>query len=346
LQDDLLVAGLDLETGREVHVSDADRDYWHARGYSGRRTLVCALCYTGIDDAPGTRVPLVVRGRIGGLRRLHFAHPPGQAPVGGHHPESVWHLSAKAVLAAWACRQPGVVDVAVERCTPDRARRSDVRVRFYDGRQVALEVQAAPLTDQEWSARHADYQRQGIIDVWLWRPGTRPHWVVIDRGQSLWELDPSKERAYLLLGAAHDRLPSWWTEQDLHLYAHHESPCVGDTLLRCELALRTIGLTADGLVTPDSVHREIDNSRAGVRDAAEQAQSAKARHIRPQPAERPAGRPAPQVAEGLTARQLFAASYQERRRRLRPLLPSELACNTCGLRLDPILARIGRHIGC
>jgi Competence protein CoiA-like family len=244
LQDDLLVVGLDLETGREVHLSDVALPYWHDRGYSGRRTLVCALCYAGFDAEPGTRVPLVVRGRIGGPRRPHFAHPPGQAPLGRHHPESVWHLAAKAALAAWAARQPGVADVAVERCTPDRARRSDVRVRFRDGRQVALEVQATPLTDREWSARHADYQRQGITDIWLWRPGTQPHWVVVAHGQPLWELDPGKERAYLLLGVAHDRPTCWWTGEDLHLYAQHAPPCVGDTLLRRELALSTIGLTA------------------------------------------------------------------------------------------------------
>jgi hypothetical protein len=337
LQDDLLVVGLDLETGREVHLSsDTDRDYWHARGYSGRRTLVCVLCYTGIDAEPGTRVPLIVRGRIGGLRRPHFAHPPGQAPVGGHHPESVWHLSGKAVLAAWARRQPGVVDVTVECCTPDRARRSDVRVRFNDGRQVALEVQATSLTDREWSARHADYQRQGITDVWLWRPGTRPHWVVVDHGQSLWELDPDKERTYLLLGVAHDRPSCWWTGEDLHLYAQHEPPCVGDTLLRRELALTTIGLTAGGLVTPDSVHREISDARTGVRDSAEQAQAARARHTRPRPIEPPACRPAPRPTRQVAARP----------RPLPTAKPSEPICKTCGLRLDPLLACIGRHIGC
>ena len=85
LQDDLLIAGLDLETSCEVDVSGADREYWHVRCYSGRRTLVCALCYAGIDAEPGTRVPLVVHWRTGGLRRPHFAHPPGQAPAGGHH---------------------------------------------------------------------------------------------------------------------------------------------------------------------------------------------------------------------------------------------------------------------
>lgn len=353
MQDDLLVVGLDLETGREVHVTEPSPRYWRARDYSGGRTLVCALCYMGIDAQPGTRVPLVVRGRIGGVRRPHFAHPPGQAPVGGHHSESVWHLSAKAVLAVWAARQPGVADVAVERCTPDRARRSDVRVRFHDGRQVALEVQATPLTDREWSARHADYQRQGIIDVWLWRPGAQPHWVVVAHGQSLWELDPKKERTYLLLGAAHGRTACWWTGEDLHLYAQHLPPCVGDALVRRELALSAIGLTAGGLLIPDSVHREINNACTDVRGAAERVRTAMARHTRSQPIESPARRPAPQpagqAAAGRTARQPFPASNRGRRRELRSLptaKPGELICKTCGLRLDPVLAGTGRHIGC
>ncbi len=336
MQDDLLVAGLDLETGREVHLREPDLAYWHARGYSGRRTLVCALCHTGIDAEPGTRVPLVVRGREGGLRRPHFAHPPGQAPVGGHHPESVWHLSAKAVLADWARRQPDVINVAVERFTPDRARRSDVRIRFRDGRQVAMEVQATPLTDHEWSARHTDYQRRGITDVWLWRPGIRHHWVVIGRRQSLWELDPSKERACVFLGAAHDRPPRWWAAKDLHFYAQHEPPCVGAILLRRELALNTIGVTADGLVIADSIHREISNALTTVRDEAEHARAALARHRRPQPTRSPARRPTPQPMEQVAAGSPPVPTAK----------PGALTCETCSLPLDPMLAQIGRHILC
>ena len=156
-------------------------------------------------------------------------------------------------------------------------------------------------------------RQPGVADAWLWRPGTRPHWVVVDHGQSLWELDPGKERTYLLLGAAHDRPARGWTGKDLHLYAQHEPPCVGDTLLRRKLPLNTIGLTAGGLVIPDSVHREISNARTGVRDQAERARAAIARRTRP---------------------------------RMPTARPRELACKTCGLPLDPILARIGRHIGC
>jgi hypothetical protein len=43
---------------------------------------------------------------------------------------------------------------------------------------------------------------------------------------------------------------------------------VGDILLRRELALNTIGLTADGLVIADSIHREICNALTTVRDEA------------------------------------------------------------------------------
>lgn len=80
--------------------ADPAMDALRAGSYRGDQTLVCALCYAGVDAAPGIRVPLVVKGRIGGVRRPHFAHPPGRGPVGGQHePESVWHLASKETLA-------------------------------------------------------------------------------------------------------------------------------------------------------------------------------------------------------------------------------------------------------
>lgn len=124
--------------------------------------------------------------------------------------------------------------------------------------------------------------------------------------------------------------------EDLRLYAEHEPPCVRDTLLRRELPLSTIGVGAGGLVIPDFVHREISNARTGVQHAAERARVATARPTRPRPIEPP-------------ARQPFTASYQRRRREPWPLStakPSKLTCKTCGLPLDPVLARLGRHIGC
>jgi hypothetical protein len=82
VRDDLLVVGLDLTTGREVHVADRPAEEWRQLGYGAAGTLVCFFCFHGVDAAPGTRVPLVTKGRFGGRVRTHFAHPPGQAPAG------------------------------------------------------------------------------------------------------------------------------------------------------------------------------------------------------------------------------------------------------------------------
>jgi hypothetical protein len=50
---DLLVVGLDLETGREVHVTDRPTEDWYPKGHNGDRTLICALCCTGADLPDG-----------------------------------------------------------------------------------------------------------------------------------------------------------------------------------------------------------------------------------------------------------------------------------------------------
>lgn len=60
-----------------------------------------------------------------------------------------------------------------------RRARSDVRVTFADGRQVALEMQHSNVTDERWRMRHADYRRNNIVDVWLWHPDNRSHWVLV-----------------------------------------------------------------------------------------------------------------------------------------------------------------------
>jgi hypothetical protein len=261
---DLLVVGLDLTTGREVHIDDAPVSYWRSAGHHAAGTLVCASCHAGVDVPEPISVPLVVRGRIGGARRAHFAHPPYQAPVGGHSPESVWHLTAKTTLAAWAARQPGVVRVDVECCTPDRSRRTDVRIQFEDGREVALEVQATPLTDQQWLDRHDAYRQHGIVDVWLWRPGTSPHWVVPAQGEYLWEFEPAEHRAWLLLGAEHERAGRWWAEPDRHRYVPHLPPCVNDRLLRYPISSSELAVTADGLVVPAGLLDQIADATTSL----------------------------------------------------------------------------------
>jgi competence CoiA-like predicted nuclease len=142
--DDLLVVGFDLETQREVHIGDRPLEQWRALGYGRRETVVCFYCYRGIDAPKGTKVPLLARGRIGGLVRPHFAHPAGTAPPGGHSRETVWHINAKHRLARWALSLPNVTDVRLEQWTPDRDRRADVHVVLDDGARLALEAQREP----------------------------------------------------------------------------------------------------------------------------------------------------------------------------------------------------------
>lgn len=94
---DLYVSGLDLSTGRVVQADEREVWEWHEKGHSGDGTLVCLECYHGADTPDRARrlVPLVPRGRIGGVRQRHFAHPPGMAPAGGHSPVTAWHWEVK-----------------------------------------------------------------------------------------------------------------------------------------------------------------------------------------------------------------------------------------------------------
>ncbi len=150
-------------------------------------------------------MPLVTRGRLGGKVRRHFAHPPGQAPVGGHGPETVSHITTKHLLAAWAWSRPGVDRVRLEQWTEDHDRRADVEVLLRDGTKVALEAQRKLMTDDGWRARHRDYARQGVVDVWFWRPRVHfPH-VVLDEGLPVWFYSVAKREAATSLGRPHAR---------------------------------------------------------------------------------------------------------------------------------------------
>ncbi|WP_328397986.1 competence protein CoiA [Nocardia sp. NBC_00416] len=262
---DQLTVALDLSCGQYVcaptdpadpHVHDFRR-----KSLVGDRSLVCAACFTEFGD----KVPVVVRARVGGQRRPHFAHPPGFAPVGSrHHPETLWHLTGKAVLAEWALRQPGVVEADTEVWMPRRERRADVRVVFADRREVALEVQRGPLTDAEWSQRHHDYRRNGVVDVWFWHPTSRPHWIVLsepDSRQHLWTLDPAQRSASVMIGAPHRTLwPEPPTEDNATHQVPHLPPCVYDELLAHPCRLDDLTLTPRGLAIPTQLHQSLTDA--------------------------------------------------------------------------------------
>ena len=115
-------------TGLEVHAEDRETWEWRKKGHNGNRTLVCLACYQGADLPDGPRVvALVPKGREGGARCRHFAHPPGMAPPSGrHHPESLEPAHGKQALRRWAIEQGFTAQV--EARTADGQRRSDVEV--------------------------------------------------------------------------------------------------------------------------------------------------------------------------------------------------------------------------
>jgi hypothetical protein len=195
---DLLVIGLDLKTGREVHVTDRGTEQWRTKGHNGDRTLLCALCHTGADLPDGPRrVALVPRGKQGGARRQHFAHPPGMAPPGGQHsPESLWHPVAKHRLRQWAADQGAAA--RTEAWNPDRRRRSDVAITLPSGEQIALEIQFGELSDAAWLARHQDYAHAGITDIWIWHEQTWTPRVMFAHGQPGWILNHDHTKLGLL----------------------------------------------------------------------------------------------------------------------------------------------------
>ncbi|MFE7045263.1 competence protein CoiA family protein [Streptomyces atratus] len=328
MQDDLLVVGFDLETRREVHVSQRPPEQWKRLGYGGTGQLVCFYCFHGFEAPAGTRVPLVVRGRLGGKVRRHFAHPPGQAPVGGHSPETVWHITTKHLLAAWARSRPGVDRVRLEQWTQDRDRRADVEVLLKDGTKVALEAQRKLMTDDGWRARHRDYARQGVVDVWFWRPRVHfPH-VVLDEGLPVWFYSVSKREAATSLGQAHAREHQWWKAPDLSLFGLHHPPCALDELERVTMPLDALGLGAGGAVLPQYLHQRLLESQREAQQEATRRKDSEARHARAvrESQERAARAPAPVP--------------------LPPVPAGSLRCEVCNRPLAPELAKARRHILC
>lgn len=327
-----MVVGLDLATGRRVHVADADLSEHRRRGYSGDRTLVCALCYLGCGTPAGTRVPLVVRGRVGGQRRAHFAHPAASSPVSGpHRPESVWHLHAKHTIAAWLDSHPVVAEVAVEQNLLGGDRRADVYARLRDGATLAFEAQYSPLSDADWRCRHHSYRRAQLVDVWLWHPHPAHAGIVLADAQPLWLFDADRAELMVPVARPHERLAAWWESENLSVYAPHWPPCVGDEVTCHALPLSGVVLSAAGLDLPASWHRRLTWHGERVEAEARQAcKESERRRVR---------------LEQLRA----AAQSAAKRRRARgsrqqcPPEQQKPRCSVCAEALDEIWWGLGYH---
>jgi hypothetical protein len=283
---DLLVVGLDLESGLEVHAGERTVQQWHQKGHNGDRTLVCAECYAGSDPVGGPRlVPLVPRGREGGARRRHFSHPPGMAPPGGrHHRETRWHAEAKQQIARWA-RDRGA-QARVEAWTCEGRRRSDVAITLPGGGQIAVEVQLGDISDVQWLARHRDYARAGITDVWLWNSAAWVPRVMFASGQPGWILDLQRRK----LGLIHAR-PRPAPARPLACGLVHWPPCPHDPTAVHWITLQSAQLTPSGIELPPAAAAEL--TRQAAASAAPATQHASRPQIAPAAAPLDGARPAP-----------------------------------------------------
>jgi Competence protein CoiA-like family len=263
------VPGLDLVTGLEVAAGDRKTWEWKPKGHNGDGTLVCLECYLGADRPDGPRtVPLVPRGKVGGARQPHFAHPPGMAPPDGHRsPESAWHSQTKRRLERWAIAQGAAA--RIEARTGDGRRRTDVSVTPPGGPTLAVEVQFSSITDAEIIARGEDYLRAGSTVVWVWR-NSPPH-VLYEFGQPGWMYDLDLDRIGLVCGKAHPGRPG--DADGGRTLSTHWPPCSDDATTVRWMPLADLRLTAKGLCASEQVLTRLAEEATEAAEASRQAQT-------------------------------------------------------------------------
>jgi hypothetical protein len=369
---DLLVVGYDLEAECEVHIRDRPMPEWRQLGYGQRGTIVCFLCWNGVDSEPGTRVPPVPRGRLGGRVRAHFAHPPGSAKHDSRRArETIWHLNTKLRLTRCAQALPCVAEARVERWTPDMTRRADVLVILRDGARLALEAQSRIIPDGRWEDRHADYAASGIADVWFMRPGAAAPYVLFEAGAQAFTIHDNG--VDIPLGHGHPRRDGWWNE-DPAILAWHYPPCAGDPITTSRFPLEHLTLDAEGLVIPGEVRAQIaaDRARAGLQVEAERRRAEayvdrmRRAAARPQVIESEVG-PTPRQAQIAELRNSLRIKQAERDRKqagehaakpvsapvTKPPLPSwlpkpaftvDLVCASCGAQFG-VLTEWPKYMG-
>jgi Competence protein CoiA-like family len=277
---DLYVPGLDLCTGQVVQADERPVWEWREKGHNGDGTLVCLECYQGADRPDGPRpVPLVPRGRVGGIRRPHFAHPAGMGPPGGHHnPETAWHWDAKQRLCRWAAAAGAAV--RVEAWTADKRRRSDVSVTLPGGARLAIEVQCGRITDAEVLARREDYARAGIGVVWVWHPATGVPHVLYQFGEPGWEFDLTVGRMGLACGTAH-RTRAGGDHGAAYTRGPHWPPCPGDEIEIRWMPLAEVRLTAAGLLPSPQILVRLEEEAAQAEQRARAQREFSAARSRP-----------------------------------------------------------------
>ena len=131
----------------------------HERRPEARTALRCPE-----PDCTSPQITTVSRSARGARDGYKHLVRPGQ----GHAPESVFHRQAKALIARWAREQASVESAREEVRVGGGERVADVLLTSSSGNRLAVEIQYASLSFEEWAERTESYQRLGIAVTWLW----------------------------------------------------------------------------------------------------------------------------------------------------------------------------------
>lgn len=194
-REDRMVWAFDRAHGGLVRIGVGQADGLRARARGG--DLVCP-----VGDCASSRLT-TVRGYTTGSGTFvsdGFRHL--VAPNPAHEPESLLHITGKLVVARWLGRT-GWSEVRLERRDTQAGRTPDVSA-VRAGRRIAVEVQYAQLTVDEWSKRTDALLSVGFDVVWLWggRPAVRQsmmtrmtavHAEMLRRGLAVVWFDPDAD---------------------------------------------------------------------------------------------------------------------------------------------------------
>ena len=156
-RDEGMVWAFDLAHGALVRIGAGQADRLRQRARDGE--LVCPV---GDCTAPAMRTRRGYHNRFGTFVPDGFRHH--RSPDPEHHPETLAHIIGKLLVERWLIAA-GWTDVHTERRDTQSGRTPDVSARL-GARRLAVEVQYAQLSADEWQARTDALRASGFEVIW------------------------------------------------------------------------------------------------------------------------------------------------------------------------------------
>ena len=205
--------------------------------------------------------------------REGFSHLSG----GGHAGMGIHHMQSQLIVERWVRhRYPETLEVQAEYTTEDRARRADIMVTSKGtGRRVAIEIQYAGLSVEDWRLRHDSYKSMEIGDTWIFGHAGAQFCPVRGSVHGEVRLNPTHE-AVIACGS----VPLWLNPVTAEV-AWAVDPYDGQKLARGGEAILCIRPLAEFTLALDGLHhRELDAVRKRSADIWAQEQREKEERAR------------------------------------------------------------------